>query len=106
MEPQERARKVAKIIAKTWIDEGFKAKLLADPAATLKEEGVELSPGAEVRVVEDTPNVHHFVLPAKPAGQEVSEEQLADVVGFHRNCRSAPPPVSITVCVFCTRCNP
>jgi hypothetical protein len=46
MKPEEHARKVTKIIAKAWMDEGFKARLLSDPMATLKEEGVEIPPGA------------------------------------------------------------
>ncbi len=102
MEPEVHARKVAKIIAKTWIDEGFKARLIADPVTTFKQEGFEVSPGTEVRVMEDTANVHYFVLPTKPIGQEVSEEQLADIVGFHTNCQTAQP-VSIAICAVCTR---
>jgi hypothetical protein len=80
MNMQEQARKVEKIIAKAWMDEGFKQRLLSDPTATLKEQGVELAPGVEVRIVEDTVNVQHLVLPAKPIG-ELSEEVLSQVAG-------------------------
>jgi hypothetical protein len=79
MKPEEHARKVAKIIAKAWTDERFKARLLTDPSTTLKEEGVEIPPGVEVRIVEDTAYVHHFLLPGKPSSKELSDEQLTDV---------------------------
>lgn len=62
------------------MDEGFKQRLLADPAAVLKEEGVETPPGIEVRVVANTEKVFHFVLPAKPS-RELSDESLDSVSG-------------------------
>ena len=55
-----------RIIAKCWEDEAFKAKLLADPAATLETEGVEVPEGVTVNVVEDTAQVHNLVIPAPP----------------------------------------
>ena len=79
MKREEHARKVTKIIAKAWLDEGFKARLLSDPMATLKEEGVEIPPGVEVRIAVDTDNVRHLLLPMKPAGEALSDAQLADV---------------------------
>ena len=79
MKPQEHARKVTKTIAKAWMDERFKARLLSDPAARLKEEGVEIPPGVEVRIAVDTDKVRHLVLPMKPSGEELSDEQLAEV---------------------------
>jgi hypothetical protein len=82
MEPEEHARRVSKIIAKAWIDEGFKARLLADPATTLKEEGLEISPGVKVQIVEDTANVQHLLLPAKPSTEELSEVLMTDVTRF------------------------
>src|SRR4029078_12828965 len=38
---EEQAKKMGSVIAKCWSDDGFKKKLLADPAATLKAEGVK-----------------------------------------------------------------
>jgi hypothetical protein len=70
-------RKIQKIVAKAWMDEGFKKKLLSDPAARLKEEGLNVPPGIEVRIVEDTPNVRYLVLPLKPSAKELSEEHIA-----------------------------
>jgi Nitrile hydratase, alpha chain len=57
------------IVAKAWGNEMFRRKLLKDPAGTLRDEGVDLPKGVEVKVVEDTPGRIHFILPVKPAGQ-------------------------------------
>jgi hypothetical protein len=108
MKPEEHARKVTKIIAKAWMDEGFKARLLSDPMATLKEEGVEIPPGVEVRIAVDTDKIRHLLLPMKPAGEELSDAQLADVAAgtaieyatllVLNSCGSicAPPPKVLT----------
>ena len=68
------------IVARAWADDTFKAALVANPKAVMREHGLEPSASAEVRVVEDTPEVRHFVLPASPSG-ELSEEELSPVAG-------------------------
>jgi hypothetical protein len=70
---------IEKIIAKARIDEGFKKRLLSDPAARLREEGVDVPPGVEVRIVEDTVNVQHLVLPTQPDDDELSEDALSRI---------------------------
>ena len=45
MNQEEQGKKMSQLLAKCWADEGFKRKLLADPAATLKAEGAELPAG-------------------------------------------------------------
>jgi len=69
-----------KIIARAWRDPAFKAKLVADPHATLKEAGVAIPAGVTVKVVENTDTHHHFVLPPKPTG-ELSDADLDKVAG-------------------------
>src|SRR4051812_22824646 len=78
---EEQAKKMGSLIAKCWSDEGFKKKLLADPTATLKAEGIkiELPAGMTLKAVENTDKVYYVVLPAKPT--ELSEEQLEMVAG-------------------------
>jgi hypothetical protein len=68
------------IVAHAWADDDFKSRLLSDPKAVMREHGLELPAGAEIRVVEDTPEVRHFVLPASPTG-DLSEEELSPVAG-------------------------
>ena len=81
MNKEEQGKKMGQIIAKAWIDDGFKRKLLADAAATLREEGIELPDGLEVRAVENTDKVFHLVLPPKPVASELSDDDLAKVAG-------------------------
>jgi len=55
------AEKGADIVARAWLDPEFKAHLLADGAATLRKIGVDLR-GPELRVVENSPQVHNMVV--------------------------------------------
>jgi nitrile hydratase alpha subunit len=80
MTNEERARKMGQLIAKAWTDDGFKRKLVADPAVALKAEGFEVSPDVDVRVVENTDKVYYLVLPARPS-HELSDEDLENVAG-------------------------
>ncbi len=77
MNQEERGKKMSQLIAKCWVDEGFKKKLLADPAATLKAQGVELPAGLSVKALENTAQVFHLVIPAKPT--DLSDEDLDKV---------------------------
>ena len=69
-----------KIIARAWRDPAFKAKLIADPHATLKEAGVAMPEGVTVKVVENTDTHYNLVLPPRPSG-ELSDEALDKVAG-------------------------
>jgi hypothetical protein len=107
MEPEEqRERRLAKVIAKAWADDEFKARLVGEPVRTLREEGVDIPGDVEIRVVEDTAEVRHFLLPEKPRDEELWVEEMAGITSLSRNCNSAPPPISLCICVLCTRCNP
>ena len=70
----------SKVVAKTWADEGFKKRLLGNPAAVLTEHGLEVSAGRVVHVVENSARALYLVLPAKPS-EELSEEELEQVAG-------------------------
>jgi uncharacterized membrane protein YgcG len=63
-----RERIVAQITARAWLDPVFKARLLADPAAVMREHGIDVP--ADVRLVmhENTAAERHLVLPQKPDG--------------------------------------
>ena len=43
----------AKIVAKAWCDEAFKAELVNNPEQVLKAEGAEIPEGVRVHVVEE-----------------------------------------------------
>lgn len=69
----------AEIVTRSWSDQDFHAKLVADPKSTLIENGVDVPTGRRVVLVEDSDDVMHLVLPARPA--ELSEDQLDSVAG-------------------------
>jgi hypothetical protein len=73
-------KQLGQIIAKCWADESFKQKLIADPKAVLRAEGVDV-PAANVRIVENSSELFHLVLPSKPAEGELSEDALDGVAG-------------------------
>ena len=67
----------AKVIAKAWGDEAFRARLLADPTAALAAEGIAAPAGKTFAIVEDTDDTVHFVLPSRPT--ELSDDELDSV---------------------------
>jgi Nitrile hydratase, alpha chain len=83
IDPQrrEQARKYGQVVARAWSDELFKRRLLAEPSAVLREQGIEMPSDVEVRVVQNTDRVVHLVLPPTPAEEELSDEQLDRVAG-------------------------
>ena len=77
---REYARGFSQVVARAWTDEEFKARLLAEPADVLRENGIDVKPGAEVRVLEDTDKVVHVGLPPRP-DDELADEALEAVAG-------------------------
>ena len=66
----------AKVIAQAWIDEEFKAKLLADPKTVLREEGIEFPESIKVNIIEAKEDELNLTLPLKPEGLTGSVEGL------------------------------
>ena len=66
---------------KAWADDDFKKRVLANPAAVLKEHGVEVPPGVQIRVVENTDQVLHLTMPPKSSSQELTEADMAAIAG-------------------------
>ena len=75
----EERKEYAKIIAQAWVDEEFKKRLIEDPEAVLKENGIEIPEGMTVKVVEKKENEIQIPLPAKPS-QTGSVEELQERV--------------------------
>jgi len=73
----------SKLAAKAWSDAEFKAELLADPMKVFKENSMEVPVGIEVRIVENTADTMHFILPPKPS-DELIDEKLS-FVGSERD---------------------
>ena len=71
-------RGYAKVVARAWRDEAFKAQLLSDPAAALSDAGIDLPAGLTLKVVENTDSLFHLVLPPQPDG-ELDDEALEKI---------------------------
>jgi hypothetical protein len=80
MPENDTAPEFAKIIAQAWRDSAFKAELIANPAAALKAEGIDVPDGITVTVVENTDKQFHLVLPPVPS-DELSDDELERVAG-------------------------
>ena len=76
----------SRAIARAMKDKTFKARLLADPAATLKQAGVEVPDDLAIRVVENTANQVYMVLPDSrdDALSDTDLERIA--AGLHQPC--------------------
>jgi nitrile hydratase subunit alpha len=59
----------------------YRARVVAEPRAVLREFGLELAPEVEIRVWDSTAEVRYLVLPQRPDGTEGwSEDELARLV--------------------------
>jgi hypothetical protein len=71
----------AQVNVRAWSDENFKKRLMSNPKSALQEMGITAPAGMEVKVVENTNNMVHLPLYAKPASGELAEEDLLQVAG-------------------------
>ena len=69
----------AHVAMKATEDDGFRARLIADPRATIeKETGLRFPDGYRIHVHEESAADAHMVLPPRP---ELSREQLDRIAG-------------------------
>ena len=52
----------AKVVARAWVDDAYRARLLSDARGAVAELGYRLSHDAELAVVENTADVHNVVV--------------------------------------------
>lgn len=59
----------------------YRARMVREPRAVLREMGLELAADVEIRVWDSSAEIRYLVLPERPAGAEdLEEEQLAALV--------------------------
>ena len=59
----------------------YRSRAVADPRSVMREFGLELDEGVEVRVLDSTADLRYLVLPRRPAGAEhLDEEGLSRLV--------------------------
>jgi hypothetical protein len=75
---QGKEKEWAKVIAQAWVDEDFKAKLLADPKAVLKAEGIGFPENVKLNITEAKEGELNLTLPLKPPDVVVSVEELQE----------------------------
>ena len=88
MNIEENKKLWAKIVAKAWCDEAFKAELLNNPEQVLKAEGAEIPEGMHVHVVEEqkpstAEDVYLYLPPVKETiNLHEADEKKAAYVGY------------------------
>jgi len=70
----EQQKQWARIVAKAWADDDYKARLIADPKAVLAAENVEFDHSMDFTVVEAAENQIVLVLPPKSSSHEPAQE--------------------------------
>lgn len=76
------------LLARTRTDDDFRKRLLSDPAETLRTEGINLPPEVNVKVLENTADLYHLVLPAKQ--KALADEALEQVTAGTGNDPDKP----------------
>lgn len=76
------------IIDKARADAGFRRRLLADPAAAIRDAGLVVPEGLTLTVLEDTATHLHLVLPPRLDEGELSDGDLDGVAGGIRRIPS------------------
>ena len=78
----EQKNALAQLFAACWKDEALKARFMSDPKSVLKDYGLEVPDGMDVKVVENADDCVHITLPAAPAGSgDLSDDELSNAAG-------------------------
>lgn len=73
---------IRQVIQQTLADDAFKARLLQNPKAGIKEAtGQQVPDALTICFHEDTSTVKHLVIPVNPTNEELSDTQLEMVAG-------------------------
>ncbi|MAB73244.1 MAG: NHLP leader peptide family natural product precursor [Planctomycetaceae bacterium] len=75
----EQRNQLAELFAACWKDEALKARLMAAPKAVLKEHGLDVPDGIDVKVVENADDCVHITMPAPP--MDLSDDELSNAAG-------------------------
>jgi len=67
------AKRSAALLLDLWTNAEFKANFLSNPGGALKNAGYDLPADIQIKVVEDTPDVFHIVIPNKPSNIKVED---------------------------------
>ena len=96
---KENERTYARILARAWSDDDFRARIVSDPTTTLRESGLHLDNVQTVSLDETTPVAHWepstatLTLPFPPQPTGLRDDPLGSAVGDDDN--------GITICCCC-----
>ena len=85
---QHSARKLLPFAEAYRKDPDYRSRVDSDPIAALVENDVEVLPDTEVRIVEDSDEVFHFVLP--PDYNSGLEDEVLDMAAGGKSAASRP----------------
>ncbi len=91
----EQKNALAQLFAACWKDEALKARFMSDPKAVLKEHGLDVPDGINVKVVENADDCVHITMPVSPDGHmDLADDELAKAAGGYCSmfCYPAPAP--------------
>ena len=71
----------SKVVARAWNDDEFKQRLLGEPAAVMKEAGLDVPEGVSVSIAEQRPDELRLLLPARPKDMGLDDETLENIAG-------------------------
>ena len=78
----EQKNALAQLFTACWKDEALKARFMSEPKDVLKEHGLDVPDGIDVKVVENKEDCVHITLPAPPSGHmDLTNEELATAAG-------------------------
>ena len=79
---------LAQLFSACCKDEALKARFMAEPRVVLKEHGLDVPDGIDVKVVENADDCVHITLPAPPAGNnDLSDDDLSNATGGASPCQ-------------------
>ncbi len=88
--PKDFNKIAKKIIARAWGDELFLQRLKNNPKSVFSEYGLPYDENVSYRIVEDTNNVTHIVMPKRPykdtSRKELSDEELEKIAAGSGHC--------------------
>jgi len=73
----ERAKQLAQIVQKAAKDASFRKEFASNPKAVFQKEGVDFKGNYEVKVLENTRNTYHLVVPEEKLSPEHQQNQIS-----------------------------
>jgi len=83
-------------VSRLLSDSNLRSRMLAEPARVLEEQGISVPSGAELRVVEDSADVCHVILPPSP-NTTLADSSMEAVAGGASTLLPLPPMIGVAM---------